>query len=72
MGVECFGTYNGIPVYTDINAEPDKILTMNSTNGKPDPRTRVENPRTKGLNWGRVIAVIVHPSIADKLKDFIK
>ena len=70
-GVMIYGTWNGIPIYVDQNMERDRVLTMKKTDAKPYRETRVKEPRTKGLMSGQVTAFIVHPSIADKIKEFI-
>ena len=71
MSVECFGSYNGLPVYIDPHMDKDRILTLNNTDAKPKRETRVKEPRTKGLDHGRVTAFIMHPDTASKLKEGI-
>ena len=70
-GVMMYGTWNGIPIYIDQHMERDRVLTMKKTDSKPNRETRVKEPRTKGLDHENITAFIVHPSIADKIKEFI-
>lgn len=68
MGVERFGTWNGIPIYVDQYMEPDKILTAKKQGGKPYREKRVKEPRTKGLDHDQVTALIMHHDTASKLE----
>jgi hypothetical protein len=70
-GVMLYGTYNGIPIFVAQYMEPGKIMAMKNTDAKPSRKTRVKEPRTKGLLSNRVTAYIVHPSVADKIKELL-
>jgi len=72
MGLECAGTYNGIPVYVDQYMDRDKIMTVKKQRGKPNPERRVSEPRTKGLDHDSVTAYIMHPDSVIKLKKEIR